>query len=140
MNESIKEIKKEIKVIIAGSRSFDSDNNYLFLKNKMNILLQNALKNRKQYSITIISGTANGADQLGERYANEYCLELIKIPAQWDIYGKRAGMVRNVDMAKIGTHCVVFRVNESKGSTHMIETAKYHGLITRIYDFESKRE
>ena len=51
-----------MKVIIAGSRDF---NDYTSLKNKMDIILKN------QKDVTIVSGTARGADKLGERYAGE---------------------------------------------------------------------
>ena len=50
------------KIIVAGSRTF---NDYTYLKKSLDKLLVN------KTSITIISGTARGADQLGERYAQE---------------------------------------------------------------------
>ena len=50
------------KVIIAGSRDFDD---YNLLRNTMDKLLVNKTQ------VTIISGTARGADRLGEQYAQE---------------------------------------------------------------------
>lgn len=115
-------------IIIAGSREFT---NYNILEQKLNFLLQNTTDD-----ITIISGTASGADKLGERYAKNHNYNIIKKPANWKKYGKRAGYVRNVEMAKIATHCVVFRVNLSKGSTHMINIAKQKNLVLRVYDYK----
>jgi hypothetical protein len=75
-------------VIIAGSRGFtDYDS------------LCKAMKNIEPTAI--ISGTAVGADQLGERWAIEHNIELIKMPANWSAYGKSAGMERNGRMALI---------------------------------------
>ena len=51
------------RVIIAGSRSFA---NYEMLKANMNRLLQNISD-----EISIVCGTARGADRLGEKYAKE---------------------------------------------------------------------
>ena len=58
-----------MKVIVAGSRTFNS---YYKLRDKLNSILRN------QKDITIISGTASGADRLGERYATENHYELEK--------------------------------------------------------------
>ena len=117
-----------IKLIVAGSREF---NDYNIVKSKLDKLLQNK-------PAEIISGMARGVDMLGVQYAIENDLVLHRMPANWHLYGKQAGMLRNIDMAKMATHCVVFRLNKSKGSTHMIETAQYHGLELRVYDFKTK--
>ena len=44
--------------------------------------------------IVIISGTASGADRLGERYAKEKGFQLRRFPADWNRYGKSAGYRR----------------------------------------------
>ncbi len=107
------------KIIVAGSRDF---NDYELLKNELGFVLNN--KN----DIEIVSGTAKGADRLGENYAKEFNLKLKKFPADWDTYGKRAGYIRNEEMAKYADKCIVFWDGESKGSKHMIDLAKKHGL------------
>lgn len=117
-------------MIIAGSRTFTD---YRILKSKLDTIF--ALLVQKNSKIVIISGTANGADKLGERYANENEYKLIKIPADWDKFGASAGYIRNEEMAKISNACVVFRVNNSKGSSHMIDIANKYNLQLRIYDF-----
>ncbi len=114
-----------IKLIVAGSRNF---NNFELLKSKLNFYLQRYSKDE----IEIVSGSARGADRLGERYALARQFKLKKFPAQWDVYGKSAGYRRNEVMAKYSTHCVVFIVNNSKGSSHMIDLAKKHKLNLRV--------
>jgi hypothetical protein len=49
--------------------------------------------------VVIISGGAKGADSLGERYAQERGLEVKVFRADWDKYGKRAGILRNTKMS-----------------------------------------
>lgn len=115
-----------MKVIIAGSRNF---NDYNSLKNKLDIILKN------QKEVTIVSGTARGADRLGERYAEENHHKLEKYPAMWDIYGKKAGYMRNEEMAKFSDACVVFWDGKSKGTKHMIDIAKNFKLNLRIIKF-----
>ena len=115
-----------MRVIVAGSREF---NNYHKLKKKLDSILKN------QTDITIISGTANGADKLGERYAEENHHKLEEYPAMWDVFGKSAGYRRNEEMAKVADACVVFWDGKSKGTKHMIDLAKKHKLKLRIIIF-----
>lgn len=113
-----------MKLIIAGSRSF---NNYELLKDyltrvKLNISI-----------IEIISGCARGADRLGERYAKEHNIKLIRFPAQWNIHGKSAGYLRNKEMLKYADHVIVFWDGNSPGTKHMInEAEKANKLLTVI--------
>lgn len=108
-----------MKVIIAGSRTF---NDYDKLKEVCNIYLKD-LKD-----IEIVSGTAKGADKLGERYANEYGYKVIQFPADWDKHGKSAGYKRNDQMAKYADMLIAFWDGESKGTKHMLDLAKSHNL------------
>jgi hypothetical protein len=118
-----------MKIVVAGSRGF---NDYEKLKSVLDELIENTSKE----GVEIISGTAKGADKLGEKYANETGLKVVRFPANWDLYGKRAGYLRNVDMAKYGTHCVCFWDGISKGTSHMINIAKQEGLELKIVTYE----
>lgn len=114
------------KVIIAGSRSF---NDYDLLKQKCDKFLS------QKTNIEIVSGTANGADKLGERYARERGYILKQFPADWNKYGKGAGYIRNGEMSDYGEALIVFWDGKSRGTEHMIKTAKSSGLKVRIVRF-----
>lgn len=121
-----------MNIIIAGSRTFCTEAHYSLLIEKMDDLLRNVINVEP---INIVSGAARGADQLGERYANARNFPVIRMPAQWDLYGKSAGYRRNADMAHIATHCVCFWDGRSRGTKHMIDIATTKGLPTRVVLF-----
>jgi hypothetical protein len=103
---------KSMKVVIAGGRTFD---NYDLLKTKCNEIL-------KDYNdIEIVSGTAKGADRLGEMYSKEMGFGLKLFPADWGKYGKSAGMRRNEQMADYSDMLIAFWDGSSKGTKHMID-------------------
>jgi len=111
------------RVIVAGGRGF---NNYPLMKERLNVLLAN------QPEVTIISGTAAGADRLGERYAEERELPVERYPAQWDLHGKAAGYKRNQQMAEVADALVAFWDGQSRGTKHMIDIATKIGLAVRV--------
>lgn len=108
-----------MKLIIAGSRDFQD---YEFLKHSLAFFLDITEVDPKD--LTIVSGGARGADALGERFAKEFNIPVEVFPANWNLHGKAAGMIRNRQMAEYADHLIAFRKNESKGTTHMINCIK----------------
>jgi len=108
-----------MKVIIAGSRTF---NDYKLLYDSCEKALSNS------NNIEIVSGTANGADKLGERYANEKGYKVTQFPADWTNHGKRAGYLRNNQMAVYADALIAFWDYKSKGTGHMIDLAKANNI------------
>ncbi|MCK9470369.1 MAG: DUF2493 domain-containing protein [Bacilli bacterium] len=119
-----------MKVIIAGTRTF---NDYKLLEETLDDII------REEHildDITIISGTANGADKLGEIYAHNKGYKVLQFRPDWDKYGKSAGYIRNTEMAEAGDILVAFWDGKSKGTEHMINIMKNknkHGFIIK-YD------
>lgn len=106
-----------MNIVIAGSRNF---NDYPLLQQT----LSSYIKDLPKQPITIISGGAKGADQLGERYAKEHKLSIQQFPPDWDLWGKAAGPIRNRKMAQVADVIFVFWDGKSKGSQSMIQCAK----------------
>jgi hypothetical protein len=115
------------KVIICGSREFI---NYELLKAKCDHYLSN------KELVTVISGTAKGADTLGERYAIEKGFNLLKYPADWAHYGKSAGYKRNQQMAEIADGVIAFWDGKSKGTNHMINIANEKNIRVIVVKYE----
>lgn len=124
-----------IKVIIAGTRDF---NDYAFLKKNVDYFLQGINPNNEE--IEIVSGNARGADKLGERYAKEHNLPVKLFPANWDKYGKRAGYLRNQEMANYADVLIAFWDEKSKGTKHMIDIAKKQGLTFIVVGYVLERK
>ena len=128
---------KELRVIIAGSRDF---NDYKLLKKSA---IEIITKKTMLPDLTrIISGGARGADTLGERFANEMGLEISRFIPDWDGLGKRAGYVRNAEMAKFAVEddnygvLIAFWDGQSRGTKHMIDLAKRYGLEVHVVNYK----
>lgn len=112
-----------VNVIVAGGRDF-TDKVLGFR------VLDEALGN--QSNVTIISGGARGADTIGEQYAHERNIPLIKMNAEWDKYGRSAGYIRNKDMAEKANGLVAFWDGKSNGTRHMINTMHNKAMTQRL--------
>ncbi len=122
------------RVIIAGSREFGD---YALLCEKCDGLL---CQKQGTHQIIIISGTARGADQLGERYAHERGYAVEKYPADWNRDGKAAGPIRNAQMAKVADALIAFWDGNSRGTQNMIDLARLKPLPFRIVRFDLEKE
>lgn len=125
------ESKKTFNVIIAGGRDF---NDYELLKSKCFSLLKNKMD---ECDVQIVCGCARGADTLGRQFAEEFRLKVLEYPADWDRYGKKAGYLRNEEMAKVGNALIAFWDGKSRGTGHMIDLAKKYKLAVRIIHYGS---
>lgn len=117
---------EDYRVVIFGSRGFK---NYDLLREKCDAYLQNK---KDTHHIIIVSGHAKGADMLGEQYAQEKGYELETYPADWKKYGRRAGFLRNEQMADLSNAAIGFWDGDSHGTQHMIEYCKNKGLDVRV--------
>lgn len=116
-----------MKLIIAGTRTFTD---YTLLREKVLEYIGNR-------SVEIVSGTASGADKLGERFAKEFGFAVKRFPADWDKHGKAAGPIRNEEMANYATDCLVFWDGESRGTKSMINLANVYHLNLKVIMFKS---
>lgn len=118
------------RVIVAGGRDF---NDYNLMSQKLCKIFMNLIAQGDR--IEIVSGTAGGADKLGERFAKDNQHSLRQFPANWRPEGKfdrGAGFKRNDQMAQYATHLVAFWDGKSRGTAHMIRTAEEYKLNVRI--------
>jgi hypothetical protein len=84
------------KVIIAGSRNVtDLD------------LVAGAIEASGFPISEVVSGGAPGVDTLAEQWAREHGIPVTRFPAEWSRYGRRAGPIRNKEMAVYGEALIV---------------------------------
>lgn len=112
-----------MKVIIAGSRT---------ITNQAAVDLAMELSGFQV--TTVLSGTAKGVDLLGEAWAESRRIPIDRYPADWKQYGKRAGFLRNQEMAEDADALVAVWDGESKGTKHMIAIARFQGLKIFVHE------
>jgi hypothetical protein len=115
-----------MKVIIAGSRTVTS------LEEVKQAVEKSA------FNITeVVSGGAQGVDRLGERLAALLGIPVRQFIPDWNGYaGKRAGFVRNTQMAQYADALVAIWDGKSKGTRHMIDTARQRGIPVYVLTTE----
>jgi hypothetical protein len=109
---------KRVKVIVAGGREFKDAEMLKEVIDKYQA---------EKGNIEIVSGMAKGADKLGWWYAKHYGTGLAEFPADWNRLGRRAGYLRNEQMAKYADECIAFWDGESRGTMHMINIMEKMG-------------
>ena len=117
--------KDQARIIVAGGRDFTD---YALLSETLDVIL-------KRYTlreVQIVSGCCRGADALGERYAREHGIPVVRFPADWQAYGKAAGPIRNRKMAEYASEgegiLVAFWDGKSRGTASMIRLAEKYEL------------
>ena len=121
-----------MKLIIAGSREitnkveiFEIIRKYIETSFKVNLLTDIS-------ELSIISGMAREIDSVAVKYAKENNIKLLEYPANWKNFGKSAGHIRNLEMAKDGTHLLAIWDGQSKGTKNMIDQMKKMGKSTYV--------
>ena len=116
-----------MKLIIAGSRNYYDEADFFHRMNNI------VAKNEWIKEVTeVVSGSARGADTLGEEWAALYGLSVTKFRADWSKYGRSAGFRRNGEMAEYADGLVAFWDGLSPGTRSMIDLAKGRGLKVHI--------
>ncbi len=117
-----------MKVIIAGSRDITDLN-----------VVREAV-NRSRFPVSeVLSGCARGVDILGEIIASELNVPVRRFPARWKEEGKRAGYIRNEEMAANAEALVAIWNGISKGTFHMIDIATKKKLKVYVYRVDIER-
>lgn len=126
--------KPEFRLIIAGSRHFAD---YELLATWADHMLQNKASTHR---IIIVSGTAKGADTLGEVYAKKRGYEIRRFPADWNTHGRAAGPKRNRQMGEYAHALLAFAKPTSRGTASMLSIAKELGLPAKHVVISTQQE
>jgi len=81
----------------------------------------------------IVSGSAQGVDRLGERFANDMGLDSTQFEADWDEHGKAAGPKRSKEMAEYSDAMLAIWDGRSSRTRSMIQEAYEVGIPVEIY-------
>ena len=124
-------MSERVKVIIAGSREFPIPFNLDLVVTTVNDALD--CLGIKIEDVEEVSGTARGADRMGEEWARLHKVPVKKFPADWDTHGKSAGHIRNAEMAEYGDVLIAYWDGKSRGTKGMIDLATKKGLKVIVY-------
>jgi predicted Rossmann fold nucleotide-binding protein DprA/Smf involved in DNA uptake len=81
----------------------------------------------------IVSGGAGGADKLAEQYSLQNLKKKATIfKAEWNIYGKRAGPIRNQKIIDLSEALIAFPTKESKGTWITVRMAEQKKIPVTI--------
>ena len=75
----------------------------------------------------LVHGAARGADSLAARAATELGITQIACPADWQTHGRRAGMLRNLEMLEHKPDLVI-AFPGGRGTAHMASVAERAGI------------
>lgn len=82
----------------------------------------------------LVAGGASGADEIAARLWSRAGLRVETHPAEWELHGRRAGMIRNAQMVASGVdHCVAFSRNDSPGTKQCMTAAQKAGIPTSVH-------
>lgn len=111
-----------MNVGVIGSRTFNDYDLMVKVLNKLKIT-------------KIISGGANGADKLSEKYAKDNNIEIIVFIPDWGKHGKSAGFIRNTTIVENSDIIVAFHDGKSKGTLDSINKSKERNKKLYIINF-----
>ena len=106
-----------MRVIIAGSRNINDKD-----------LVYSAIKESKFNIDEIVSGNCRGVDIIGEQYAKDNNIVLTIFKADWQKFGKAAGIIRNNVMIDYANALIAIWDEKSRGTKHIITQAKNNRL------------
>ena len=129
---------EKLRILVCGGRHFE---NYTLLKNILAIVTW--AKSTFPWDVEIVSGHCRGADRLGEKWAEEKNASVKIFPADWALYKKSAGPIRNKQMIDYIT-CfankvvVAFVSPNSKGTKQTIKLAQKNNIPVIVVEYPNE--
>ncbi len=119
---------KAYKILVCGGKHFES---YGLLKVVLGKLIEKFYINIS--TSEIVSGHCQGADMLGEKYAEEYGISVKRFPADWEKYKRKAGPIRNKQMIDYisgfeNKLVVAFTTADTVGTRNTIKLAQKNNI------------
>jgi len=111
-----------MRVLVCGGRNFADK---ALLSRTLDSLYQ------KEGISTLIEGEARGADKLSAQWAEAYDIKILRFPANWKLYGRSAGYVRNRQMLTEGKPDLVIAFPGGRGTEMMCDIAQRIGVEVR---------
>lgn len=127
-----------MRVLVTGSRRWDDARTIRAALDAVAFGAEGAGYDRL---IVVHGACPNGADELADIWVRSWPLGELTVtaerhPANWQVHGRRAGMVRNEAMVKAGADlALAFIRDDSPGATHCAERAGEAGIPLRVWHY-----
>lgn len=112
-------------VLVCGGRSWDD-----------RVLIWSKLAElRRRGYVWLVHGACRGADRIAGEEGRRLGFRVREVPARWDLYGRGAGMRRNVEMLKYRPDLVLAfheDLKDSRGTAHMVRLAQEASIPVRV--------
>jgi len=111
-----------VRVVVFGSRGWDDIHRI-----RMRLI-------RLPADSTVVVGGARGADTIAEWLADDFGFTVERYRAEWERLGRRAGIVRNVQMADTDPDLgLCFWDGTSRGTAHMLQVLQERGVPVEVH-------
>lgn len=120
-----------MKIIVAGSRTY-TNHQYVYT----------VLDSVIQRSDIVMQGGAQGVDQIAATWCRTHHVACREFKAEWEVYGKAAGTLRNAFMAHDSDALIAFWDGSSPGTGDMIRCMQRAGkpIFYARYDSTEDQE
>lgn len=116
----------KMRVLVCGSRNW-----------RDGLAIQRELV-KLERGTTVIEGEARGADRFARLTGEALGWPVLRFPADWNRYGKAAGVIRNKQMLDEGKPDLVLAFHEdiysSKGTADMVRQARRYGIEVKVFE------
>jgi hypothetical protein len=118
-----------VRILITGSRTWTDVS--CIIEAITDVVRESGVS--KEDTVIVHGACPRGADAIADALAKQWGVAVERHPADWSI-GRRAGFVRNAEMANLGADvCLAFNHNNSNGTKMMADLTQKAGIETRIY-------
>jgi predicted Rossmann-fold nucleotide-binding protein len=119
-----------MKVVIAGSRSIASQDTVWYAIESTE---KDLVARHREIIHMVVSGGAYGVDKLGEEWALEHGVPVVRFTPDWGTHGKAAGPIRNRQMVDYADAVIAVWDGRSRGTKSTIDYARRKGKPLYIY-------
>jgi YspA, cpYpsA-related SLOG family len=116
-----------MRVVVSGSRGWGGHSHVEVSR------VYKRLEELPRGTVILHGDASRGADRIADKAAKTLRLKVERHPAPWQMLGKRAGIVRNIEMLDTKPDLVIaFWDGESRGTGHMIHAARERGIPIEV--------
>lgn len=108
-----------MRVLVCGGRNFSDQARLVSILDEIH---------RVRPIGCVIEGDARGADRMAGYWARKKRIDNLKFRAEWKVYGKAAGAIRNQKMLETGNPDLVIAFPGGRGTADMVKRATMAGI------------